>query len=338
MTRPKVVVSSRIHQDARDLLDVECRVVINPSDEPWSRLELLAQARDATALVVCMTDHIDRPFVDQCPELRIIAGVLKGFDNLDMEACTAAGVWLSVVPNRLTGPTAELTVGLMIGLSRNLTIADAKVRNGHSGWRPALYGRGLEASVVGLLGLGAIGEAVAQRLRPFGCELIYHDERTVSVAMETMLGVRSASFDELVATADFVVVALPLTDRTYHLIDADTLRRFKPGAYLINTARGSIVDEAAVAGALQTGILAGYAADVFEMEDLARTGRPASIDDGLLRNRHKTLLTPHIGSADRRVRRLAELEVAQSVIDFVRGRVPSGAVNKPELRALAPSC
>jgi phosphonate dehydrogenase len=335
---PKVVVSSRIHQDALDLLAAECQVLVNRSDEPWSRQELLAQARDASGLLVCMTDHVDRSFVDQCPGVRIIAGVLKGFDNIDVEACTAAGVWLSNVPDRLTGPTAELTVGLMIGLSRKLTTVDAKVRNGHRGWRPLFYSRGLEASVVGILGFGAIGEAVARRLRPFGCELVYYDERAASPATETVLGIRLVSFDDLLGMSDFVVIALPLTDRTYHLINGRSLQRFKQGAYLINTARGSIVDEAAVADALRKGTLAGYAADVFEMEDLARVDRPTMVHNGLIGSQHNTLLTPHIGSADQRVRRLAELEAAQSILDALNGRAPPGAVNMPQMKALASIC
>src|SRR5438477_4258899 len=214
-----------------------------------------------------MTDCIDSAFLAKCSNLRIIASVLKGFDNLDIEACTREGVWLTVVSDQLTAPTAELTIGLMIAVSRHMVQGDDYVRRNYQGWRPILYGRGIEHSTVGILGMGAIGQAVAKRLRAFECRVVYFDECPISPQRAASLGVQLNFFDELLRSSDFLVITLPLNQRSKHLINAEAIARMKTSSYLINPARGSIVDEEAVAAALADGKLAGYAADVFEMED-----------------------------------------------------------------------
>jgi phosphonate dehydrogenase len=332
MDRAKIVISNRVHKAAIDLLRTRCEVIANDEVEPWPCKRLLEEVRDAVGMIAFMTDCIDREFLAQCPKLRIIASVLKGFDNFDAQACTDQGIWLTVVPDRLTAATAELTIGLMIGISRHVVEADAYVRREYQGWRPILYGLGLQHSTVGILGMGAIGQAVAARLNAFGCRVLYFDEKP------TMADVPFASLDELLAQSDFVVIALPLNTGTQHLINSRTLAAMKGGAYLINTARGSIVDEEAVADALSSGHLAGYAADVFEMEDWARANRPSSICPRLLADRNRTLLTPHIGSAERRVRQAAELEMAYSILDCLAGRRPRGAVNNPDRRHARVAC
>lgn len=328
---PKVVVTNWIHPEVVELLQAQSTVIANPTRQPWSREQVIGHARDAVGLMAFMPDSVDAAFLEQCPALRIIACALKGFDNFDVEACTRHGVWLTVVPDLLTLPAAELAIGLLISLARHVMAGDEHVRSGEfRGWRPLLYGTGLAGSTVGFLGMGRIGKAIAERLRGFGCSvLIYHDTHPLDSADEHALGLRSVSFARLLAESDFLIIAVPFTDETKHKIDVDALQAMKPDAYVLNIARGSVVDEHALAEALAAGRLGGYAADVFEMEDWARTGRPSEVPPKLLELRDRTLFTPHLGSAVERVRVEIELAAARAILQVLRGECPEGAVNQP---------
>jgi phosphonate dehydrogenase len=323
----KVVVTNWVHSEVLDLLSSQFNVDANRAREPWTRDGLIGRASDADALLTFMTDSVDEAFLDRCPRLRIIACALKGADNFDVEACTRRRIAVTIVPDLLTAPTAELAIGLMIGLARNIVQGDRLVRSGEfTGWRPALYGRGLDGSTVGILGMGAVGRAIAHRLRAFRCSLMYSDDRPLEPSEEDGLGLIRADFDALLRRSDYLVLALPLTPGTLHLIGREALARMKPGALLVNPARGSIVDEDAVADALQDGHLGGYAADVFEMEDWARTDRPRSITRRLLAH-PATVLTPHIGSAVDAVRRDIAMSAARDIVDYLSGRKPAGLIN-----------
>lgn len=332
---PKVVVTNRIHSEVVELLRAHSTVVVNPTTQPWSREQVLEHTRDAAGLMTFMPDSVDERFLEECPALRVIACALKGFDNFDVDACTAHGVWLTIVPDLLTVPAAELTIGLLIGLARHVKAGDEHVRSGEfRGWRPLLYGTGLAGSTVGLLGMGRIGKAIAERLRGFNCAaLLYHDKRPLDAAAERRYGVQAVPLARLLAESDFLIVAVPFTEETSHQIDAKALQAIKPGAYLLNIARGSVVDENAVAEALAKGRLAGYAADVFEMEDWARPGRPSGIPSNLLRMCDRTLFTPHLGSAVHRVRVEIERTAARAIVQALRGEHPEGAVNRPVFTA-----
>jgi phosphonate dehydrogenase len=275
-----------------------------------------------------MPEFVDDAFLAACPDLRVIACALKGYDNFDVEACTRRGVWLTIVPDLLTAPTAELTIGLMIALGRNILPGDGLVRGGDfSGWRPTLYGHGIDGSTVGLLGAGTVGKAIARRLAGFRTTLLYTDITPLSADQEDGLRLRRVALGKLLERSDYVVLCLPLLPATRHLVDRDFLARKKSSALLINTARGSLVDESAVADALESDRLAGYAADVFSMEDWALPDRPRAVSARLLKS-HKSVLTPHLGSAVDRVRREIALQAAESLLQALRGEVPAGAVNR----------
>jgi phosphonate dehydrogenase len=325
----KVVISSWIHSEVRNLLDGACTVLPNDTRQALAPEELIRRCRDAHGLMAFMPERIDDAFLAACPELRVIACALKGHDNFDVDACTRRGVWLTIVPDLLTAPTAELTIGLMIALGRNILAGDRLVRDGDfGGWRPILYGQGIDGSTVGLIGAGAVGKAIAQRLAGFGATLLYTDNTPLSPDQEDELRLRRVSRGVLLKQSDFVVLCLPLLHDTKHLVNRDFLARMKPGSLLINTARGSLVDEAAVADALEGDRLAGYAADVFSMEDWALPGRPREVSARLLES-HKVVLTPHLGSAVDRVRREIALQAAESILQALRGEVPAGALNHP---------
>jgi phosphonate dehydrogenase len=326
---PKVVLSNWVHPEVKDLLGQACTVVPNDTDQALAPAELQHRCRDAHGLMAFMSERIDNTFLASCPDLRVIACALKGHDNFEVDDCTSFGVWLTVVPDLLTMPTAELAIGLMIAIGRNILAGDRLVRGGNfAGWRPILYGQGIDDSTVGLVGAGAVGKAIAQRLGGFRTRLLYTDNTPLSPSREDELRLHRVALGELLEQSDFVVLCLPLLRETRHLVDRNFLARMKPSGVLVNTARGSLVDEGAVADALEGDRLAGYAADVFSMEDWALPNRPRKISARLLRSR-KVVLTPHLGSAVDRVRREIALRAAESILQALRGEIPAGAVNRP---------
>lgn len=328
--QPKVVITHRVHEPVKEFLSHRCEVVANASVDSWPPATLLKHASDADALMVFMPDKVDKAFLAQCHRLKIIAAALKGYDNIDVEACTQHGVWLTIAPDLLSAPTAELALALLLGITRNVTAGDRLVRSGQfRGWRPILYGGGLNGKTVGILGMGKLGQTFARLLNGFSVNLFYYDPVKLDPVREAYFGLVRADFEELLAKSDIIVVLAPLTPTTMHLINTETISRMKAGAYLINVGRGSVVDEEAVAKALQQGHLAGYAADTFEMEDKARPDSPSVVYPGLIADTHHTLFTPHLGSAVTHVRLQIEMEASQSILQALAGETPTGAINQP---------
>ncbi len=326
--RPRLVITHWVHPEVVDLLSRSFDVIPNITRETLPRAEVLRRAQEAEAIMIFMPDVIDRSLVEACPRLKIIAGAFKGYDNVDVEACTENGVWFTIIRDLLTVPTAELAVGLLIGLTRNIATGDSCVRTGRfTGWRPVLYGGGLAGKTVGIVGLGAIGRTIAKCLSGFDVSLIYSDP--IEPAKPVSPGLMRVSFGDLLEQSDYVILSLPLSSASFHLINRESLARMKAGAYLVNVGRGSVVDEQAIADFLESGHLAGYAADVFEMEDLSRGDRPLAIPEHLLQTHHRTLFTPHLGSAVDEVRRAIALEAAANIFEALNGERPKGAINDP---------
>jgi phosphonate dehydrogenase len=206
---------------------------------------------------------------------------------------------------------------------------DRFVRSGKfRGWRPLLYGAGLEGKTAGIVGFGKVGRLIAGRLKGFGIQLVCCDPVAIDRAVLSGLGIEQVGFAELLRCSDAVVLAAPLTPSSVHLFGPEALGRMPPGAFLVNVGRGSVVDEKAVAEALQSGRLAGYAADVFELEDLSITSRPDAIHPALLREAGRTVFTPHLGSAVTEVRLAIEKAAAANIVDVLQGRPPRNAVNR----------
>lgn len=317
----KVVVTSRAFDSTLERLSAVADVVVsNESSQPWEADVLHGHATDAEAMLCFMTDTVSSTFLERCPQMRLVACALKGYDNFDLAACSAHGVAVTAVPDLLTAPTAELAVALTLSLGRHVLDGDRLVKAGEfRGWRPMLYGTGLAGSVVGLLGFGAVGHAIATRLQGFDVgELLYVDTREAS---PEALGARhvAGGVDELLRRSDVLIVCTPLNEGTRHVIDGGTLRRHaKPGLLLVNISRGSCVKEADVADALECGVLGGYAADVFEFEDWALPNRPRGIEPRLLTH-ERTLFTPHLGSAVATVRQRIEHEAADEIVRLAQG-------------------
>jgi phosphonate dehydrogenase len=328
--KPKIVITSWVHPAVIKRLSEHCIVVANETKERLAREEILKRACDAHVIMTFMTDSIDEAFVEACPRLRLIACALKGYDNYDVEACTKRGIWITNVPDLLTIPTAELTIGLLIGLTRKILQGDEFVRSGRfEGWRPALYGAGLTGRTLGFIGMGAVAQAIAARLQGYEMNLNYVDIKPLHPEFEGRWGLRRVGMEQLLADSDYVVPMVPYNPDTFHLIDAASIAAMKNGAYLVNACRGSVVDEEAVADALASGKLAGYAADVFEMEEWARLNRPHDIPVRLLMDTQRTLFTPHIGSAVDSVRLAIEMEAASNILQYLSDEIPQGAINRP---------
>lgn len=327
--QPKVVLTHWVHPEVVEFLGQYCEVIPNLTYETLPRGEIIRRSEDAQALMVFMPDSIDDDFLKACPDLRIVAAALKGYDNFDVDACMQRGVWFTVVPDLLTIPTAELTIGLLIGLSRKMPQGDRYVRSGaFKGWLPKFYGMGLKGSTIGIIGMGSVGQAVALRLSGFGARVIYNDIAPIAKEREDALQAIYVSLEDLLKTSDCVVPLLPLKPATMYLINDKAMALMKPGSLLINACRGSVVDENAVVDALASGCLAGYAADVFEMEDWARADRARKIPQPLLDNVEQTFFTPHIGSAVDSVRREIAMEAAWNIIQALNSEKPTGAVNQ----------
>lgn len=320
--RTRVLVTQPVHADVVERLAAVADVDMHPGPEPLDTPELARRLAGADAMMGFMPDRVDAAVLAQAPRLRIVACALKGFDSYDVDACTRAGVWISIVPDLLTVPTAELALGLAIGLARHVRAGDALVRSGQfRGWRPTLYGRGLNGSTVAVLGLGQVGRAIVQRLQGFGCRVLGVDPQAAVVPH-----VERCTLDTALAQAQFVFVALPLTARTRHLVGAAELAAAPAGALWINVGRGSVVDEAAVARLLIEGHLGGYAADVFEFEDWSLAGRPHEVS-AALRSHPRTLFTPHLGSAVVEVRRAIEHRAVDNILAVLAGGRPGDAIN-----------
>ncbi|MFK7964744.1 MAG: NAD(P)-dependent oxidoreductase [Burkholderiaceae bacterium] len=328
-----IVVAQPIELETLTHLEQCASTRMNAGPEPFDVEQLVTECRQARALMAFMTERVDEALLSQCPNLKIIAGALKGFDNIDVDACSRRGIAVTIVPDLLTEPTAELAIALMIDVARHIRSADQHVRAGQfAGWRPTYFGRSIMDSTIGIVGAGKVGQAIMQMLTGFRCTRLYYDTEPLAPNLESQLGATFASLSEVQSKADFLVLALPLTEETLGLVNDSFIANMKPESFLINPARGSLVVESAVADALERGQLAGYGADVFECEDWARRDRPSSIEPRLL-NAQNTILTPHIGSAVTSVRRAIVSSAADSIVTLLGGAIPTTTINPDAIKA-----
>ena len=317
ISQHRILVTAKIHDAVAERLRNAGEVIINPGIEPWTPDEVEARARDCDAVMTFMPDRLDATFFAAPGRLKMLACALKGYDNFDIAAAVKAGVRVSIVPDLLTEPTAELALGLAICLARHVRAGDALVRSGgFAGWRPVLYGTGLHGATVAVVGLGRVGRAVIDRLAGFGCaRLLGVDPQTNDPRVEM------ASLQQAATQADYLFLAALLTPATREMIDLQYLAQVKPRQFIINVGRGSVVDENAILGALTSGQLGGYAADVFAFEDWVLEGRPMQVSREL-REHPATLFTPHLGSAVASVRLAIEHRAANNILEFLAGRAP----------------
>jgi glyoxylate reductase len=301
----KVFVTRRLPGGALERLAAEHDVEVWPEQLPPGRDELLSRAPELEGLLSLLTDSVDAELIGAAPRLRAISNYAVGVDNIDVEAAAARGIQVGNTPGVLTDTTADLAVALMLGISRRLVDGDSYVRRGEwRTWEPGLLlGHDLHGATVGIVGYGRIGQAVVRRLDGFGCEIL-HTSRAGGLPLE-----------ELLERSDFVSVHTPLTTETRGLIGGAALARMKPTAYLVNTARGPIVNSEALGRALRAGRIAGAALDVTDPEPL-----PAG--DPLL-EAPNLLVLPHLGSATYATReRMADMAVDNLLAGLAVERMP----------------
>ena len=314
----RVFLTRRLPGTALDRLAAEHEVEVWPERLPPGRDELLRRASEIEGLLSLLTDPIDAELIAAAPRLRAISNYAVGVDNVDLEAASARGIPVGNTPDVLTDSTADLAVALMMGIGRRLVEGDAYVRRGEwRTWEPELLlGRDLHGAAVGVVGFGRIGRAVARRLEGFDCEIL-HTSRRGGVSLE-----------ELLERSDFVTLHTPLTAETRGLIGAEALRRMKPTAYLVNTARGPVVHTDALVHALHAGEIAGAALDVTDPEPLP--------GDHPLLDAPNLLVLPHLGSATHATReRMADMAVNNLLAGLRGERMPHQA--NPEVAPTRPA-
>jgi glyoxylate reductase len=305
-----ILVTRKLPSSVLDKLRELGTVDLYTGDAAIPREELLARLADKQALVCLLTDSVDRSVVDAAPGLRIIANVAVGYNNIDVPYARSRGIVVTNTPDVLTESVADFTWALILAITRRLAEGERLVRSGQwKGWAlDLLLGSELRGKQLGLVGMGRISKAVAARAPAFGMRVAFTSHRAVEVP-----GAESISLDRLLVTSDIVSLHVPLTPETTHLIDRKSLARMKRSAYLINTSRGPVIDEEALAWALQQHLLAAAALDVYEHE-------PAIHPD--LLHLENALLVPHLGSATTETRTAMADLAAANVIAVLGGRAP----------------
>lgn len=332
--RPRVFVTRQIPEEGLQLVREYYEVEVWDRYTPPPREVLLRKASEADALVTLLTDKIDRELLEAAPRLRIVAQYAVGYDNIDVEYASRKGVYVTNTPGVLTDATADLTWALLLAAARRIVEADRFVRSGEywrtgTGWHPLMMvGHHVTGKTIGIIGMGRIGQAVARRARGFSMRILYYQRHRLPEELERELGAQYVDLDTLLRESDFVTIHVPLTRETYRMIGERELRAMKKSAVLVNTARGAVVDEEALARALREGWIAAAGLDVFEKEPLPPDSPLTKLDN--------VVLAPHIGSATRETRvSMAEL-VAKNLIAFFKGEVPPTLVNKEVLRVRSP--
>jgi glyoxylate reductase len=313
----KLLVTRPIPAEAEARLRAEPGVetTVLEEDAALDRAVLLEAASQADVILALLTERMDAELFDRSPRLRMVANMAVGFDNVDTRAASARGIWVTNTPGVLDGATADLAMALLLATARRLPESERFLRAGrYERWGPMLLcGQEVHGRTLGILGMGRIGEAVARRARlGFGMELLYWDERG-RPDLEQELGARRTDLETLLGASDFVSIHLPLTEGTTGLIDAERLARMKPTAVLVNTARGPIVEEAALAAALRSGAIWAAGLDVFEREP--------EVHPDLLELDNAVLL-PHIASASIPTRLAMADLAASNILALHRGEEP----------------
>ena len=324
MPEPKIVVTRRIPEPAVEILREAGDVWVSPDDRPLEVSELHDAIAGADVVVTLLHDKVDDAFLDAAgDQLRAVCNVAVGFDNIDVPAATKRGVLVTNTPAVLTEATADLAMTLILAVTRRVGEGERLIRSREPwSWHMfMLLGTGLQGKTLGVVGMGAIGQSLARRAKAFGMEIVYSDARQAPAEVEQELGARRVELDELLRTADVVSIHAPLMDETRHLVNAETLGLMKESAYLVNSARGPIVDEAALVDALKAGQIAGAGLDVYENEPETHPG---------LVDLDNVVLLPHLGSATIETRTAMGVLAAENAVLALRGERPKTPVN-PEV-------
>lgn len=304
-----------------------CEIEVNKSGRHLTKKELIRKIKNVDGLLPLLTDIIDDEVMNAAPRLKIISNHAVGYDNIDVKAATKRGIMVTNTPGILTDTTADLTFVLLMAVARRIVEADKFTREGkYKEWLPMLMlGRDVHRSVLGIVGFGGVGRAVAKRAKGFDMKILYHDVKRASEDIEKELKAEFVSLEELLKRADFVSLHNPLNSDTKHLISEKELKLMKKTAYLINAARGPIVDEKVLVKALKEGWIAGAGLDVYENEP-ELTPELIELDN--------VVLLPHIGSASIETRNKMAITAAKNLLAGLKGDTPPNLVNKEVLQKI----
>ena len=323
--RRKVFVTRAIDRAALERLRAATAVTVWPGAMPPPPATLRSAIADADAVLSMVTDKIDARVIAGAPRLRVISNLGVGVDNIDLDAATRAGIAVGHTPGVLTEATADLAFGLLMATARRIAEADRHVRAGKWGtWGPmTMLGRDVHSSTLGIIGFGAIGQAMARRATGFGMHILYlkhaHGKRNSSREDGAPASAAGVSLSRLLAQSDYVSIHLPLTPKTRHMIGVREFARMKRGAILINTARGAVVDPAAMVAALKSGQLGGAGLDVTDPEPIGSRSALLRLDN--------VVITPHIGSASTATRASMAAIAVDNILDALGGRAPRFCAN-----------
>ena len=318
--KPQVLVTKRIYPEAVELLRRHVEVDYVDSDDGLSAAELAARVRGKQAIVSQLTDRFDAAVIEGLDGVRSISNVAVGFDNIDVAAATRKAILVTNTPDVLTDTTADFAFALLMAAARRVVEGHSYVHSGQ--WRKwyidLLVGHDIHHATMGIFGMGRIGQAMAKRAGGFSMRILYHDAFRASEQIEKALGLEYVTAEQLLRESDFISLHVPLLAETRKMIGAKQLKIMKPSAILVNTSRGPVVDEAALAEALERKVIAGAGLDVFEQEPHVHP---------LLLKLENVVLAPHIASASIDTRRKMSLVAAENALAALDGKRPANLVN-----------
>jgi len=318
--KPRVLITRVLPEPALDVVRQACEVQLDPLDQPLTPTALRQAVMGKQGVLCLVTDRLDAQVLDTATELKVVSNVAVGYDNIDVAAATQRGILVTNTPGVVTESTADLTWSLLCSLARSIAEGDRYIRAGK--WRDwtllLMAGSDIHGKTLGICGMGRIGQAVARRAKGFNMRILYHNRQRLDTALESELNATWVEKRTLLQQADFVSLHIPLSAATTHFIGVEELRMMRPTAYLINAARGPVVDEAALIQALQQGWIAGAAMDVFEHEPHV----PQALQE--LEN---VVLVPHIGSASVATRTRMAVMAAENLVAVLRDEYTPYIVN-----------
>ena len=320
--KPKILITRQVFPEVFEALSQSFDVDHNECDDIFTAEALRARAAGCVGVIACLTEKIDAAFFAACPSVKVVSNIAVGYNNIDVAEASKRGVKVTNTPGVLDDTTADLTFALLMAAARRITETERRLRNGE--WKKGFalqqwLGTDIHHASLGIIGMGRIGQAIARRASGFDMNVRYHNRTRLDAAMESQLNVSYAGKEDILRESDFVVVMVPYSPATHHLIKAADIALMKSTAILVNTARGGVVDDAALIAALKEKRIAGAGVDVFE-------GEPA-LNAGYL-ELDNVVLTPHIGSATRATRMRMAMLAAKNMQMALEGREPPNWVNR----------
>jgi gluconate 2-dehydrogenase len=318
--KPKVLVTREVFDETLEYLARHCEVDSNQNDVALDPEELARRLAGKSGLMCALTDRVDAKLLERCPDLKAVANIAVGYNNIDLPACTARGIMATNTPGVLDDSTADLAWALMLGAARRLTELERRVRAGEwTGWRLKQWlGVDVHHATLGIFGMGRIGQAIARRAAGFEMKVLYHNRKPVAPDIEQRIRASYVSRDELLRQADFVVLQVPYSPETHHMIGERELKLMKPTAILVNSTRGGVVDDAALIAALKAGTIRAAGLDVFENEPRLNP-EFLKLDN--------VALAPHVGSSTEATRRAMAMTAAKNLAAALTGGTPPNLLN-----------